>query len=77
MDACKAILDAVMDEMDAENCSLMLKIPCQMNSQSVLPVGSMREKPFIITKVRGTGGGSKLEKGSQAGFSKRKSGFAQ
>jgi len=26
-DTCKAILDAVMDEMDAENCSLMLKDP--------------------------------------------------
>jgi len=24
-DTCKAILDAVMEEMDAENCSLMLK----------------------------------------------------
>ena len=27
VDTCKAILDAVMDEMDAENCSLMLKDP--------------------------------------------------
>ena len=26
-DTCRAILDAVMDEMDAENCSLMLKDP--------------------------------------------------
>ena len=26
-DTCKAILDAVMEEMDAENCSLMLKDP--------------------------------------------------
>ncbi|MGZ3513646.1 MAG: hypothetical protein ACXU93_06845, partial [Thermodesulfobacteriota bacterium] len=26
-ETCKAILDAVMDEMDAENCSLMLKDP--------------------------------------------------
>ena len=27
IETCKAILDAVMDEMDAENCSLMLKDP--------------------------------------------------
>src|SRR4030042_3684657 len=26
-ETCKAILDAVMDEMDAENCSVMLKDP--------------------------------------------------
>ena len=26
-ETCKAILDAVIDEMDAENCSLMLKDP--------------------------------------------------
>jgi hypothetical protein len=26
-ETCKAILDAVMEEMDAENCSLMLKDP--------------------------------------------------
>src|SRR5512147_412732 len=26
-DTCKGILDAVMEEMDAENCSLMLKDP--------------------------------------------------
>src|SRR5512135_2101864 len=26
-ETCKAILDAVMDEMEAENCSLMLKDP--------------------------------------------------
>jgi len=27
VETCKAILDAVMDEMDAENCSVMLKDP--------------------------------------------------
>ena len=26
-ETCKAILNAVMDEMDAENCSLMMKDP--------------------------------------------------
>jgi hypothetical protein len=26
-ETCKAILDAVIDEIDAENCSLMLKGP--------------------------------------------------
>jgi len=26
-ETCKAILDAVIDEIDAENCSLMLKDP--------------------------------------------------
>ena len=40
---CKAILDAVMDEMDAENCSLMLKDPTS-NQLSVRAARGKKER---------------------------------
>jgi two-component system, NtrC family, response regulator AtoC len=41
-ETCRAILDAVMDEMDAENCSLMLKDPIS-GDLSIRAAGGKRE----------------------------------
>ncbi len=67
-DTCKGILDAVMEEMDAENCSLMLKDPNSAISRSVRPAEETKKKVFFIWIVRGMEGDSNQERESPDGF---------
>ena len=55
MDACKAILDAVMDEMDAENCSLMLKDPLSNELAIRAARGKHERKTVYYNESEGNG----------------------
>jgi two-component system response regulator AtoC len=54
-DTCKAILDAVMDEMDAENCSLMLKDPISGDLAICAARGKNEEKSVFYPNRSGNG----------------------
>ena len=54
-DTCKAILDAVMDEMDAENCSLMLKDPISGDLAICAARGRNEEKSVFYPNRSGNG----------------------
>ena len=54
-DTCKAILDAVMDEMDAENCSLMLKDPISGDLAICAARGKTEEKSVFYPNQSGNG----------------------
>jgi Nif-specific regulatory protein len=52
---CKAILDAVMDEMDAENCSLMLKDPVSGDLTIRAARGKNERKSIYYSDESGNG----------------------
>ena len=54
-DTCKAILDAVMEEMDAENCSLMLKDPNSGDLTVCAARGKDEEKSVFYLDRSGNG----------------------
>ncbi len=54
-DTCKAILDAVMEEMDAENCSLMLKDPNSGDLTVCAARGKDEEKSVFYLDRSGSG----------------------
>jgi len=54
-DTCKAILDAVMEEMDAENCSLMLKDPNSGDLTICAARGKNEEKSVFYLDRSGNG----------------------
>jgi len=54
-DTCKGILDAVMDEMDAENCSLMLKDPISGDLAICAARGKNEEKSVFYANRSGNG----------------------
>jgi two-component system response regulator AtoC len=54
-DTCKAILDAVMEEMDAENCSLMLKDPNSGDLTICAARGKNEEKSVFYMDRSGNG----------------------
>jgi two-component system response regulator AtoC len=54
-DTCKAILDAVMEEMDAENCSLMLKDPISGDLTICAARGKNEEKSVFYLDRSGNG----------------------
>jgi len=54
-DSCKAILDAVMEEMDAENCSLMLKDPNSGDLTVCAARGKDEEKSVFYLDRSGNG----------------------
>lgn len=54
-DTCKAILDAVMDEMDGENCSLMLKDPVSGDLVICAACGKNEEKSVFYSNRSGNG----------------------
>jgi two-component system response regulator AtoC len=54
-DTCKAILDAVMEEMDAENCSLMLKDPNSGDLTVCAARGKNEEKSVFYLDRSGNG----------------------
>jgi transcriptional regulator with GAF, ATPase, and Fis domain len=54
-DTCKAILDAVMEEMDAENCSLMLKDPSSGDLTICAARGKNEEKSVFYLDRSGNG----------------------
>jgi transcriptional regulator with GAF, ATPase, and Fis domain len=54
-DTCKAILDAVMEEMDAENCSLMLKDPNSGDLTVCAARGRNEEKSVFYLDRSGNG----------------------
>jgi two-component system response regulator AtoC len=54
-DTCKAILDAVMDEMDGENCSLMLKDPISGDLAICAARGKNEEKSVFYSNRSGNG----------------------
>jgi len=54
-DTCKAILDAVMEEMDAENCSLMLKDPVSGDLTICAARGKNEEKSVFYLDRSGNG----------------------
>jgi len=54
-DTCKAILDAVMEEMDAENCSLMLKDPISGDLTVCAARGKNEEKSVFYLDRSGNG----------------------
>ncbi len=54
-ETCKAILDAVMDEMDAENCSLMLKDPVSGYLTICAARGKNEKKSVYFTDQSGNG----------------------
>ena len=47
-ETCKAILDAVMGELDAENCSVMLRDPVSGDLSICAARGKKRTEVFII-----------------------------
>ncbi|MGZ3557859.1 MAG: sigma-54-dependent Fis family transcriptional regulator [Thermodesulfobacteriota bacterium] len=54
-ETCKAILDAVMDEMDAENCSLMLKDPVSGDLTIRAARGKNERKSIYYSEESGNG----------------------
>ena len=54
-ETCKAILDAVMDEMDAENCSLMLKDPVSGDLTIRAARGKNERKSIYYSDESGNG----------------------
>src|SRR4030042_2181475 len=62
-DTCKAILDAVMEEMDAENCSLMLKDPNSGDLTICAARGRNEEKSVFYLDRSGNGRRFKLGEG--------------
>ena len=60
-ETCRAILDAVMDEMDAENCSLMLKDPVS-GDLSVCAARGRSEKRSVFYSNQ-SGNGSRFKSG--------------
>jgi transcriptional regulator with GAF, ATPase, and Fis domain len=54
-DTCKAILDAVMEEMDGENCSLMLKDPISGDLTICAARGKNEEKSVFYLDRSGNG----------------------
>jgi two-component system response regulator AtoC len=54
-DTCKAILDAVMEEMDGENCSLMLKDPVSGDLAICAARGRNEEKSVFYANRSGNG----------------------
>ena len=66
-DTCKAILDAVMDEMDAENCSLTLKESISGDLAICAATERMKRKVCFTQIDPVTGKDSNQEKGLQVG----------
>jgi two-component system, NtrC family, response regulator AtoC len=62
-DTCKAILDAVMEEMDAENCSLMLKDPISGDLTVCAARGKNEEKSVFYLGRSGNGNGKRFKSG--------------
>jgi len=60
-ETCKAILDAVMDEMDGENCSLMLKDPVS-GDLTICAARGKNEKKSVYYPDR-TGNGKRFKSG--------------
>ena len=64
-DTCKAILDAVMEEMDAENCSLMLKDPNSGDLTICAARGKNEEKSVFYLDRQGNGSNGKRFKSGE------------
>ncbi len=62
-DTCKAILDAVMEELDGENCSLMLKDPASGDLAIFAARGRDEEKSVFYPNRSGNGKRFKLGEG--------------
>jgi len=70
-ETCRAILDAVMEEMDAENCSLMLKDPISGELSIRVARGRTSLKAFTTLKTCRKGNGSNQVKEWPAGYLKK------
>jgi hypothetical protein len=71
-ETCKAILDVVIDQMDAENCSLMLRDPISGELIFVQPGKGGREASIILAIMAAAmGSGLSPERGLRVWFWKK------
>jgi len=76
-ETCKAILDAVMEEMDAENCSLMLKDPVTGELSIRVARGKNEGKSVYYSRSLLMANDLNPEKGRWLGFERGASGDDQ